>query len=74
MTLPIASTTTAAALNRSGAIRRSSRLADGPKSIAFWPTMPPPIGPRPGIGPLATTRSVSFILVGGAWVMPPPPG
>ena len=26
----------------------SSRLAEGLKSIAFWPTMPPPIGPRPG--------------------------
>ena len=35
----------------SGAIRRTSRLADGLKSLAFWPTMPPPNGPRPGPGP-----------------------
>ena len=39
------------ALVRSGAIRRTSRLADGPNVLAFWPTMPPPIGPRPGRGP-----------------------
>ena len=59
-TLTTASSSTATAWPRSGPIRRASRLADGPKLIDFWPTMPPPNGPRPGPGP-ATTRSVSFI-------------
>ena len=50
----------AIAVPRSGRSRASSRLADGPKSIAFWPTMPPPIGPRPGPGPWASIRSVAL--------------
>ena len=32
-------------------MRAASRLADGPNVIDFWPTMPPPNGPRPGPGP-----------------------
>ena len=58
--LQTASSTTPIARTRSGAIRRIIRLAEGPKVIAFCPTWPPPIGPRPGPGP-ATIRSVSFM-------------
>ena len=67
-TLSTVSSSTAYALTRSGAIRRSSRIADGPKSVAFWPTIPPPIGPRPGPAGPACTRSVSF-----SWVLMRPP-
>ena len=59
-TLATPSTTTAIALTRSGRIRPISRLADGPKVIAFWPTMPPPIGPRPGPPCGASMRSVAW--------------
>ncbi len=69
-TLTSAATTMATTLGISGPRRRSSRLADGPKSIDFWPTIPMPCGPRPApIGPWI--RSVSFILLGA--VMPRPP-
>ena len=59
-TLATPSTTTTIALARSGRIRATSRLADGPKVIAFWPTMPPPIGPRPGPPCGASMRSVAL--------------
>ena len=54
---------TAYARLRSGASRRISRLAEGPKVIAFWPTWPPPIGPRPGPPMGASIRSVCFMAV-----------
>ena len=47
------------ARTRSGRIRATRRFADGPKVIAFCPTIPPPIGPRPGPGP-AWIRSVAL--------------
>ena len=50
---------TAYALCRSGRSRASSRLSEGQKLSAFWPIMPPPIGPRPPPGP-DWTRSVSL--------------
>ncbi len=63
-TLTTARPITASARLRSGAIRRISRLAEGPKVIAFWPTMPPPIGPpRPGPPIGASIRSVCFMAV-----------
>ena len=58
---------------RSGASCRTSRFADGPKELAFCPTMPPPIGPRPGPGPWVI-RSVSLrVPAGFESLMPPPP-
>ena len=56
------SATTATVLIRYGAMRAISRLIDGQKVLAFPPTMPPPIGPRPGPGP-AWMRSVSLSSV-----------
>ncbi len=72
-TLTIASSTTPIAALRSGPIRRTSRFAEGPNSMDFWPTMPPPIGPpRPG-PPGAWIRSVSFMgPVLGVLMLPPP--
>ena len=56
---PTVRATTSSAAARSGRIRATIRLADGPKSIAFCPTMPPPIGPRPGPATGASMRSVA---------------
>ncbi len=57
---------TASVLVRYGDIRPTSRRADGPKALAFCPTMPPPMGPRPGPGP-ASMRSVSLRVPGACF-------
>ena len=75
-TLTTASSRTMTTLTRCGLSCRTSRLADGPNALAFWPTMPPPIGPRPGPAPWVI-RSVSLSWPGLSAdlvsLMPPPP-
>ena len=75
-TLTTPSSTTRIALPRSGRIRATRRLPDGTKSIAFWPTMPPPIGPRPGPPCGASIRSVALnslpLEVVVVLMLPPP--
>ena len=62
-TLTTVSARTAYVLWRSGRSRAKSRLSDGQNVSAFWPIIPPPIGPRPGPGP-AWMRSVSLRVPG----------
>ena len=65
-----AANTTAITRNRSGLRRPMSRRIDGPKFMAFWPTMPPP-KPCPGLWPSTVARSVFFIVGGGVLMTPP---
>ena len=66
-TLTTVSARTVYVLARSGRRRASSRLSEGQKVSAFWPIIPPPIGPRPGPGP-DWMRSVSLRVPGLGWV------
>src|SRR5688572_24643603 len=74
-TLTTASSRTRTTLNRCGLSWWTSRFAEGPNALAFWPTMPPPIGPRPGPAPWVI-RSVSLSWPGLSAdlvsLMPPP--